>query len=103
MTGVDLKPQPNYCGDVFTQASALHYLAYHWHEYDAIHASPPCQGYSIMHNLPWLRGRDYPLLILPLAIEMLEAIGKPYVVENVMGARKGSEGAERSGGWKPTA
>ena len=41
-------------------ADALEYLAAHGREYDAIHASPPCQGYSVMHNLPWLRGRPYP-------------------------------------------
>lgn len=63
---------------------------------DAIHASPPCQGYSIMHNLPWLRGREYPLLILP-TLELLEALGKPYVLENVMGARHGAKGLKKRG------
>ena len=95
IVGVDLMPQPNY-PFTFVQADALEYLAYHWHEYVAIHASPPCQGYSIMHNLPWLRGREYPLLLLPL-LEQLEAIGKPYVVENVMGARKGAKGLTKRG------
>ena len=51
----------------------------------AIHGSPPCQGYSIMNNLPWIRSRTYPLLILPLR-ELLDAIGKPYIIENVAGA-----------------
>lgn len=51
----------------------------------AIHGSPPCQGYSIMNNLPWIRSRTYPLLILPLR-ELLEEIGKPYIIENVAGA-----------------
>ena len=96
VTGVDHKPQPRYIGEEFVQADALEYLAEHGHDYDAIHASPPCQGYSIMHNLPWLRGRDYPLLILP-TIEMLEALGKPYVVENVMGARYGSKTLKKRG------
>ena len=90
VTGVDHKPQARYIGEDFVQADALEFLAQHGHEFDAIHASPPCQGYSIMHNLPWLRGREYPLLILP-TIEMLEGLGKPYVVENVMGARHGSK------------
>ena len=87
--GVDIKPQPRYPFE-FVQADALEFLAEHGHEFDAIHASPPCQGYSIMHSLPWLRGRDYPLLLLP-TLEMLEGLGKPYVVENVMGARYGSK------------
>ena len=93
--GVDIEPMPRYPFE-FIQADALEYLAEHGHEFDAIHASPPCQGYSIMHNLPWLRGRDYPLLILP-TIEMLEGLGKPYVVENVMGARHGSKTLKKRG------
>ena len=96
VTGVDHKPQPQYIGEEFVQADALEYLAEHGHDYDAIHASPPCQGYSIMHNLPWLRGRDYPLLLLP-TLEMLEGLGKPYVVENVMGARHGSKTLQKRG------
>ena len=93
--GVDIEPQPRYPFE-FVQADALEYLAERGHEFDVIHASPPCQGYSIMHNLPWLRDRDYPLLILPL-IEMLEGLGKPYVLENVMGARHGSKTLSKRG------
>ena len=95
IVGVDIVPQPRY-PFAFQQADALEFLAQHGHEFDAIHASPPCQGYSIMHNLPWLRGREYPLLILP-TIEMLEGLGKPYVVENVMGARYGSKTLKKRG------
>ena len=95
IVGVDIAPQPRYPFE-FVQADALEFLADHGHEFDAIHASPPCQGYSIMHNLPWLRGREYPLLILP-TIEMLEGLGKPYVVENVMGARHGSKTLKKRG------
>ena len=95
IVGVDIAPQPRYPFE-FVQADALEFLADHGHEFDAIHASPPCQGYSIMHNLPWLRGRDYPLLILPV-MEMLDGLGKPYVVENVMGARHGSKGLRKRG------
>ena len=95
IVGVDIAPQPRYPFE-FVQADALEFLADHGHEFDAIHASPPCQGYSIMHNLPWLRGRDYPLLMLP-TIEMLEGLGKPYVVENVMGARHGSKTLKKRG------
>ncbi len=95
IVGIDNQPQPNYPFD-YIQADALEYLSDHGQEYAAIHASPPCQAYSIMHNLPWLRGRDYPLLILP-TVEMLEALGKPYVVENVMGARHGSKTLKKRG------
>ena len=95
IVGVDIAPMPRYPFE-FVQADALEYLAEHGGEFNAIHASPPCQGYSIMHNLPWLRGREYPLLILP-TIEMLESLGKPYVVENVMGARHGSKTLKKRG------
>ena len=95
IVGVDIAAQPRY-PFTFVQADALEYVAEHGGEFDAIHASPPCQGYSIMHNLPWLRGREYPLLILPTR-ELLEGIGKPYVIENVMGARKGAKGLTKRG------
>ena len=95
IVGVDIAPQPRYPFE-FIQADALEYVAEHGHEFDAIHASPPCQGYSIMRNLPWLRGREYPLLILP-TLSMLEGLGKPYVVENVMGARHGSKTLKKRG------
>ena len=65
-------------------------------DFAAVHASPPCQGYSIMQNLPWLRHKTYPLLILP-TIELLEKTGKPYVLENVMGARNGAKGLKKRG------
>jgi len=95
IVGVDIAPQKNYPFE-FIQADALDYLAEHGTEFDVVHASPPCQGYSIMHNLPWLKGREYPLLILPV-MELLERLQKPYAVENVMGARHGAKGLKKRG------
>jgi DNA (cytosine-5)-methyltransferase 1 len=80
--GVDIKPQPHYPFE-FHQADAL---TYPLEGFDAYHASPPCQGYSATANLPWLIGKEYPLLILPTR-RMLEATNKPYVIENVKRAR----------------
>jgi DNA (cytosine-5)-methyltransferase 1 len=83
VVGVDEKPQPRYPFE-FIQADALEYLAAHGHEYDAIHASPPCQGYS--HLTPAANRGDHAKLI-PAVRELLEASGKPWVIENVQGAR----------------
>jgi DNA (cytosine-5)-methyltransferase 1 len=81
VTGVDRKPQKRYPFE-FVQADALEYLAEHGHEYDVIHASPPCQGYSRMRHLPWLKGREYPMMIGPTR-ELLVGVGKPWIIENV--------------------
>lgn len=81
--GVDIEPQPRYPFS-FTQRDALEYLEAHGHEYDMIHASPPCQGYS--HLTPAEHKDKYPKLI-PQLREMLKRLGKPYVIENVQGAR----------------
>ena len=80
--GVDNVAQPHYPYE-FVLADAM---TYPLEGFDVIHASPPCQGYSIMRNLPWLREREYPLLIEPTK-ERLAASGAIYVIENVMGAR----------------
>jgi len=88
IVGVDIAPQKRY-PFTFVQADALEYLAECGKDFDAIHASPPCQGYSIMRNLPWLRHKEYPLLIQPTA-DMLNEIGKPWIIENVMGAKLAS-------------
>lgn len=52
--------------------------------FDAVHASPPCQGYTDLRHAPGARGA--PRLIAPVR-DMLEASGLPYVIENVEGAR----------------
>ena len=81
IVGVDIKPQKNY-PFAFVLGDALEYVAYHGHEFDAIHASPPCQKYSKARNL---RGNTHPDLVAPVR-ELLKATGKPYVIENVQGA-----------------
>lgn len=83
VVGVDIAPQPHYPFE-FHQADALTYLAEHWQEFDVIHASPPCQAYSITLHLKTARS-DHPALIEPVR-EALRATGKPFVIENVPGA-----------------
>lgn len=83
VVGVDVLPQKNYCGDEFVQDDALEYIAKYGHEFDAIHASPECQGYSVIQSI-W--GKKYRMQIADVR-EALQATGKPYVIENVEGAR----------------
>jgi len=83
IVGVDIKPQPNYPFE-FVQGDALEYCREHGHEFDVIHASPPCQAYSMMQNIH-KNAHLHPDLIEPTR-ETLENIGLPYVIENVFRA-----------------
>ena len=87
VVGVDHKPQPRY-PFAFVQTDALEYVAEYGREFDVIHASPPCQGYSRLRHLPWLRGKIWPMLIEPCR-KLFQKIGIPYVIENVEDAPLG--------------
>jgi DNA (cytosine-5)-methyltransferase 1 len=78
--GVDIEPQPRF-PFTFVQGDALD-PPVRLEDFDFVHASPPCQGYSRMRHLPWLKDRVYPLLIDPTR-EMLKRTGVPWVIENV--------------------
>lgn len=87
IVGVDIEKQPRYPYK-FYQVDAVKYLhdlidCGEIHFVDAIHASPPCQGYSTTRGLH--PDREYPMLIEPVR-DALKASGKPYVIENVPGA-----------------
>src|SRR3989337_2338587 len=82
VVGVDIDPQPKY-PFAFVQADALEYLAAHGHEFDFIHASPPCQKWSIITKCGG--NIDHPDLIDPVR-ELLQRSGKPWVIENVPGS-----------------
>lgn len=83
VTGVDIKPQPRYAGDAFIQGDALEYIAAHGHEFDAIHASPPCQAYSPLRALA--PDKEYADLMAPTR-RALVVVERPWVIENVMSA-----------------
>jgi len=88
VVGVDKDPQPHYCGDEFYWADAL---TYPLNGFDAYHASPPCQKYTVITNRnPKRRLKDmtvlHPDLIAPTR-ERLLTTGMPYVIENVVGAK----------------
>lgn len=78
--GIDVEPQPRY-PFTFIQADALQ-PPVDLSLFDLIHASPPCQGYSRLRHLPWLKGRTWPKLIDPVRA-MLTGAGVPWVIENV--------------------
>lgn len=85
--GIDHRPQPAYPFQ-FVQGDALEYLARSGQHFDAIHASPPCQAYSHARHLRSTSlKRVTPKLIAPLR-QALMATGRPWVIENVEGARE---------------
>jgi DNA (cytosine-5)-methyltransferase 1 len=91
VVGVDIKPQPRYPFE-FVQADALEFVyavatehGYEWGPdyFDAIHASPPCQAYSVLRRAN--PEAEYADLIAPTR-ELLEQMGLPWVIENVPGS-----------------
>lgn len=84
IVGVDIKPQPRYPFE-FVQADALEYVAEYGAAFNFIHASPPCQRWSI-ETLESYK-TQHPDLIVPTR-KALRRTGHPYVIENVEGARK---------------
>jgi len=86
IVGVDIHPQPNFPFD-FEQGDAFVYVEKYGHLFDAIHASPPCQVHSV--TAASVRGRGLtPRFsdLVPQTRGWLELLGKPYVIENVVGA-----------------
>lgn len=85
--GVDVEPQPHYPFQ-FIQAEAMEFIRDQLEfggirPLAAIHASPPCQGYTVAKSLH--PDKEYPKLI-PEVRRYLRASGLPYVIENVPGA-----------------
>ena len=87
VVGYDIKPMPRYPFEFHQQDALTVDLS----GFDAVWASPPCQRYSIMRNLPWLKGREWWDSIPPTRM-LLKESGLPYILENVMGAKL-------EGGW----
>lgn len=93
VVGVDIAPQPRFPFE-FVQADALEVLDAFGHPYgkwggwkwepdfDAIHASPPCQAFTKARKL---QGNEHPDLVGP-ARDLLIGTGLSYVIENVQGA-----------------
>src|SRR5262245_55206129 len=84
VVGVDHAPQPRYPFR-FVLADALEYLAGHGREFDAVHASPPCQAYSRATACRGDRSAHPDLIDRVRAL--LVASGRPSAIENVQEAR----------------
>ena len=91
--GVDLnKNHKKYYPFKFHNADAIEFLLDNINNYDIVHASPPCQGYSNhvtskdSKHVP-TRGKNEPRLIEPLR-EIFQAAEIPYIIENVIGAKE---------------
>ncbi len=96
VVGVDIKPQKHF-PFAFILGDALDILArmikrekflandgqyYGLEDFDAIHASPPCQFYTRLRHLPWLKGKKY-WDSIPATRELLIKTDKPWILENV--------------------
>lgn len=86
VTGVDINPQPRYCGDAFHQADAL---TFPLEGFDFIWASPPCQAFTKLRWMP--DAKEHPNLI-PETRARLLASRVPYSIENVEDAPLGDSG-----------
>ena len=88
IVGVDIIDRPNYPFE-FVKMDALEFLrTMDLTEFDAIHASPPCQRYSKLKHLSgntekW--DENHVDLVDPTR-ELLIKTGKPFVIENVVGS-----------------
>jgi DNA (cytosine-5)-methyltransferase 1 len=92
VVGVDIEPQPNYCGDEFHQTDAPEVLrillsgeawkGYRLEDFVAIHASPPCQAHSDLQKQSKIEYTD----LIAATRALLKQTGLPYVIENVEGA-----------------
>lgn len=83
IVGVDLYPMPNYPFDLVEGVHAIDYLKQHGHEFDAIHASPPCQAFTwAAKRWTQIKRRD----LVAETRKWLLRSEKPYVIENVPAA-----------------
>jgi DNA (cytosine-5)-methyltransferase 1 len=86
VVGLDVKHGKRY-PFTYKRMSIKHVTDQMLKEYDFIHASPPCQTFSITRNLRIAQGKSTSKVDwLPFTRDLLIASGKPYVIENVPGA-----------------
>jgi len=81
VVGVDIEPQPHYPFE-FHQEDAIEFINKHGRQFDAIHASPPCQKFS---KCQVIRGNHHADLI-EVVRNALRNTDRHYIIENVPGA-----------------
>lgn len=81
VVGVDIAPQPHYPFE-FVQADTFDLTPEYLTSFDFLWASPPCQAHTLAQRI---RNNAHPDLIEQTR-SMLRHIGKPYCIENVVGA-----------------
>jgi C-5 cytosine-specific DNA methylase len=96
--GVDIEPRPTYArlkGMHFVQGDVRALTPAQLRGFDLVWASPPCQAHCGIipkaqreaHQERWQKeGRH--LNLIPSTRKLLVASGRPYIIENVMGARR---------------
>jgi DNA (cytosine-5)-methyltransferase 1 len=88
VVGVDIKPQPHYPFE-FHQSDALEFLDSYGHEFDVLHASPPCQSFTLMlaaERSDSGRVERHPDFLTPIRARFAK-YSVPWVIENVVGAK----------------
>jgi DNA (cytosine-5)-methyltransferase 1 len=83
VVGIDVERQRNYPFP-FIRADALQ-PPVRLSDFDAIHASPPCQAYTMAAQAQRNAGKEYPDMVAPTRALLMRS-GKPWVIENVPGA-----------------
>ena len=83
VTGVDIKPQPRYPFE-FIQGDVMALELEFLRQFDAIHASPPCQWITYAASQWRAQGQEYPKLLEPIRERLVRA-GRPYVIEQPVG------------------
>jgi hypothetical protein len=86
VTGIDIKHGKRYPFN-YIRKDVMTLTVEDLQPYDLIHASPPCQSYSITKHLRIAQGKQTKKLDLvePVRKLLIES-GKPYVIENVVGS-----------------
>lgn len=86
VTGIDIKPGKRYPFN-YQRRDIRELTPEDLQGYDLIHSSPPCQLFSATRHLRNAQGKSSNKLdLIEPTRELLKASGKPYIIENVIGA-----------------